>query len=302
MDDEGAETCADVLITNDMRGVETHGVSNMLRRYVADYQSGVLNARPDVKILRESPTMVHMDADGALGIHVGPGAMKRAIAKAKEYGMGVATVANAGHLGGAGYHATLAARAGMLGHGSVADRFLPDKAMDLLDEAASRLRIENASVPAELDELRRRIMQLEIEREALKLESGLVEHRRPGTRALRSSHGVDGHHRPLHSVVRSHHQTAEAGAGVVVMAHHTALVLTVLATFARARAWLRAALSRAGVAGRPRLRFRLPGADVVGEGRGRMMLAGPGFTRLRRGRRDGSRGNESRLTRLDAEQ
>ncbi|MHC5027065.1 MAG: Clp protease N-terminal domain-containing protein, partial [Planctomycetota bacterium] len=53
----------------------------------------------------------------------------------------------------------------------IADRFLPDKAIDLLDEAASRLRIENDSMPVELDELRRRVMQLEIEREALKLES-----------------------------------------------------------------------------------------------------------------------------------
>lgn len=52
----------------------------------------------------------------------------------------------------------------------IADRFLPDKAIDLLDEAASRLRIENDSMPAELDEVRRRVMQLEIEREALKIE------------------------------------------------------------------------------------------------------------------------------------
>jgi len=52
----------------------------------------------------------------------------------------------------------------------ISDRFLPDKAIDLLDEAASRLRIENDSMPAELDELRRRIMQLEIEREALRKE------------------------------------------------------------------------------------------------------------------------------------
>ncbi|MFI4882219.1 MAG: Clp protease N-terminal domain-containing protein, partial [Phycisphaerales bacterium JB064] len=52
----------------------------------------------------------------------------------------------------------------------IADRFLPDKAIDLIDEAASKLRIENDSMPTELDELRRRIMQLEIEREALKLE------------------------------------------------------------------------------------------------------------------------------------
>jgi ATP-dependent Clp protease ATP-binding subunit ClpB len=52
----------------------------------------------------------------------------------------------------------------------IADRFLPDKAIDLLDEAASKLRIENDSMPASLDELRRRIMQLEIEGEALKIE------------------------------------------------------------------------------------------------------------------------------------
>ena len=53
----------------------------------------------------------------------------------------------------------------------IADRFLPDKAIDLLDEASSRLCIENDSMPAELDELRRKIMQLEIEREALKMET-----------------------------------------------------------------------------------------------------------------------------------
>src|SRR5262249_23000407 len=52
----------------------------------------------------------------------------------------------------------------------IQDRFLPDKAIDLIDEAASRLRIENDSMPAELDELRRRIMQLQIEIEALRLE------------------------------------------------------------------------------------------------------------------------------------
>ncbi|MCU0688745.1 MAG: AAA family ATPase, partial [Phycisphaerales bacterium] len=52
----------------------------------------------------------------------------------------------------------------------ITERFLPDKAIDLIDEAASRLRIENDSMPTELDELRRKIMQLEIEREALKIE------------------------------------------------------------------------------------------------------------------------------------
>ncbi len=50
------------------------------------------------------------------------------------------------------------------------DRFLPDKAIDLIDEAASKLRLEIDSVPEELDELNRKIMQLEIEREAIKRE------------------------------------------------------------------------------------------------------------------------------------
>jgi ATP-dependent Clp protease ATP-binding subunit ClpB len=60
--------------------------------------------------------------------------------------------------------------AATLSHRYISERFLPDKAIDLVDEAASRLRIENDSMPQELDEIRRRIMQLEIEREALKKE------------------------------------------------------------------------------------------------------------------------------------
>ena len=52
----------------------------------------------------------------------------------------------------------------------ISDRFLPDKAIDLMDEAASKLKIEIASVPEELDEVERKIMQLEIEREAIRRE------------------------------------------------------------------------------------------------------------------------------------
>ena len=57
--------------------------------------------------------------------------------------------------------------AATLSHRYIADRFLPDKAIDLIDEAASRLRIEIDSMPTEIDEVERRIMQLEIERQAL---------------------------------------------------------------------------------------------------------------------------------------
>jgi ATP-dependent Clp protease ATP-binding subunit ClpB len=60
--------------------------------------------------------------------------------------------------------------AAILSNRYIADRFLPDKAIDLVDEAASKLRMEIDSMPAELDEIERRIMQLEIEREALRKE------------------------------------------------------------------------------------------------------------------------------------
>jgi ATP-dependent Clp protease ATP-binding subunit ClpB len=70
--------------------------------------------------------------------------------------------------------------AAVLSHRYIADRFLPDKAIDLIDEAASRLRMEIDSMPAELDEIERRIMQLEIEREALKKESDQASRDRLG--------------------------------------------------------------------------------------------------------------------------
>src|SRR5207344_1249768 len=60
--------------------------------------------------------------------------------------------------------------AAVLSRRYIADRFLPDKAIDLVDEAAARLRMEATSAPVELDEARRRIMQLEIEREGLRKE------------------------------------------------------------------------------------------------------------------------------------
>lgn len=61
--------------------------------------------------------------------------------------------------------------AAVLSHRYITDRFLPDKAIDLVDESAAKLRIEIDSMPTELDELERRRMQLEIEREALRKES-----------------------------------------------------------------------------------------------------------------------------------
>jgi ATP-dependent Clp protease ATP-binding subunit ClpB len=68
--------------------------------------------------------------------------------------------------------------AAVLANRYISDRFLPDKAIDLVDEAASKLRMEIDSMPAELDEVQRRIMQLEIEREALRKEKDAASRER----------------------------------------------------------------------------------------------------------------------------
>ena len=70
--------------------------------------------------------------------------------------------------------------AATLSHRYISDRFLPDKAIDLIDEAASRLRIEIDSMPIEIDEIERKILQLEIERQALKREEDKASRERLG--------------------------------------------------------------------------------------------------------------------------
>ena len=115
VDEAGAKASTDVLLTNDLRAVETHGVSNMMRNYVASYMAGTLNPRPDLKIVRETATTANVDADGALGIQIGGDMMQVAIDKAKQYGTGAVTVFDSGHLGGCGYYAAQAAQQGMVG-------------------------------------------------------------------------------------------------------------------------------------------------------------------------------------------
>src|SRR5690349_18602221 len=68
--------------------------------------------------------------------------------------------------------------AAVLSHRYIGDRFLPDKAIDLVDEAASKIRMEATSMPQELDEGKRRIMQLEIEREGLRKEKDAASRER----------------------------------------------------------------------------------------------------------------------------
>lgn len=113
--EEDSHLAADVLVKADMRGVETHGVSNMLRSYVNGYQDGSLNPRPNWRIIRETPATANIDSDRGLGIIVTPKAMEIAIEKAKAVGVGMVTIRNARHLGMASYHAMMALEYDMIG-------------------------------------------------------------------------------------------------------------------------------------------------------------------------------------------
>ena len=110
-----AELGADVLVLADLRGVVTHGVSNMLKSYVANYQNGIVNPCPDWKVVRESPATASIDSDRGLGTIVVPKAMEIAIEKAKTVGVGMVTISNGRHLGMASYHAMLALPHDMIG-------------------------------------------------------------------------------------------------------------------------------------------------------------------------------------------
>ncbi len=112
--DDAAEG-ADVLTMTDLRGVETHGVSNMLRAYVRDYKAGKLDPRPGWRVVRESPGTAVIDAERRLGIIVGPKAMRMAMDKARNVGVGVVTVYNSGHFGAIGHYAMQAALQNMVG-------------------------------------------------------------------------------------------------------------------------------------------------------------------------------------------
>lgn len=112
---DDAAVGADVLTMTDLRGVETHGVSNMLRRYVRDYKAGKLDPKPGWRIVRESPGTAVIDAERRLGIIIGPKAMRLAVEKASLVGVGVVTVFNSGHFGAIGHYAMQAAQQDMIG-------------------------------------------------------------------------------------------------------------------------------------------------------------------------------------------
>ena len=115
VEEDDAKLAADVLILADMRGCESHGVSNMVRRYIEMYADGRLNPTPDVQVVRESAVSATLDADRGIGLHIGPKAMQKAIAKADEFGIGSVAVQRCGHVGMLAYYAMQALPHDMIG-------------------------------------------------------------------------------------------------------------------------------------------------------------------------------------------
>ena len=107
--EEDARIASDVLITSDLRGINTHGVARMYS-YVEMLQAGRINTNPEIKIIRESASTATMDGDNGLGLVVGVKANKLAIKKAKEAGTGWVAVNNTNHYGIAGYYSMESAR------------------------------------------------------------------------------------------------------------------------------------------------------------------------------------------------
>ena len=109
-----AELATKVLLSADIRGIDSHGVAR-LSGYVRLWEKQRVNAKPDLKIIHETPSTATVDADAALGLISAPFAMNIAIEKAKQCGSGWVSIMNSNHFGIAGYHSMMALEHDMIG-------------------------------------------------------------------------------------------------------------------------------------------------------------------------------------------
>ena len=112
---EDAEICTDVLLEADRRGIESHGVNRLKPIYLDRIRDKIQNPVTEIEVIKETPTTAVIDGHDGMGQVIGHKAMSMAIAKAKEYGMGMVTVRNSCHYGIAGYYPTMACNAGCIG-------------------------------------------------------------------------------------------------------------------------------------------------------------------------------------------
>ncbi len=112
---EDAEIVADVLISADLRGVDSHGVIRLDSYYGSRLRKGLIDPHPQLKVLTETPSTLALDGGTGLGHVVGYKAMQMCIEKARQVGVGMVTVRNSNHYGIAGYYAMMALEHDMIG-------------------------------------------------------------------------------------------------------------------------------------------------------------------------------------------
>ena len=112
---EHAELVADTLIQADLRGLPSHGVTR-LPDHIKAYQVGRVNPQPSIKVVKESGATALMDGDEGLGLIVSHPAMRLAMDKAAEYGVGIVNVRRSSHYGMAAYWSMMALERDMIGY------------------------------------------------------------------------------------------------------------------------------------------------------------------------------------------
>lgn len=110
-----AETIGEVLIESDRRGIDSHGIGRLKPIYIDRIDAGILDPVTRIEVLKDEKACVTLDGHNGMGHVVAKKAMEMAIAKAKEYGLGMAAVRNSTHYGIAGYYVTMATKEGMIG-------------------------------------------------------------------------------------------------------------------------------------------------------------------------------------------
>ena len=113
--EEDARTCADVLVSADRMGIDSHGVNRLKPTYYDRIKAGIQSPVTNLEIVRETHTTAVIDGHHGMGHVIAKRGMETCIAKAREHGMAMVAVRNSTHYGIAGYYALMAAEEDMIG-------------------------------------------------------------------------------------------------------------------------------------------------------------------------------------------
>jgi len=113
--EKDAAVVTDVLIESDKRGIDSHGIGRFKPIYIDRIDQGILNPVTKITTVRETPCTAVLDGNNGMGHVISKRAMQTAIEKARGQGLGMVAVRNSTHFGIAGYYATMATDADMIG-------------------------------------------------------------------------------------------------------------------------------------------------------------------------------------------